>query len=192
MVTTELIRELKNGNVTAFEQVFEQLYDHVWSICFKYTRCRESSEEITHDSFMLLWQNRHLIDLERGINAYLSTIARNEVFRWIKKQATENTKRQALQAQFATFKDIDSENALHANMDLSRLRKFINNFPEKRRRVFELVKLGELTYNEAAEQLSISRDAVKDHMMKANRSLMQLKKNGEFLYHIVVLLMLLY
>lgn len=188
MATIELISAFKDGDTKAFEELFDMLYDHVWSICFKYTRSQEASEELTHDSFILLWQNRDRVDIDQGITAYLSTITRNEVFRWIKKQSIENTRRAQLASDIIQMPGADAEQALNANMDLKKLKHFLNSFPEKRRRVFELVKINELSYNEVAEQLSISRDAVKDHMIKANRTLLRLKKKGEFLYHLPFLL----
>ncbi|EDM37275.1 putative ECF-type RNA polymerase [Pedobacter sp. BAL39] len=182
-----VIQRFREGDASAFRKIYHCFYNDIWSVCFKYSRNEEVAEELTHDAFLILWQKRELIDPEQGVKAYLFSIARHEVFRWLKKNALNAVfkaehKVQLLNDQRSVRQDI----AIDAALDLARMKTFLDGFPPKRRKVFELIKFGELSYNEVAERLSISRDAVKDHMVKANQSIRKLNSTGEFTYGFIL------
>lgn len=187
-----IIHEFQSGDPLAFKRIYHRYFNDVYSVCFKYTRNTEATEELTHDAFVILWQKCNLIDPAQGVKAYLLTIARNEVFRWIKKQAANTAMREEMKLKIIQNQEcIQQDLATDASIDLQRVKEFLNGFPAKRKKVFELIKFEQLSYAEVAEQLSISRDTVKDHMIKANRSLNELNLNGEFSYGCILLCFLL-
>lgn len=188
MLSQDVIYAFKEGDSRAFKNLYNLFYDDVWSLCYKYTRNHETAEELAHDSFLLLWENHSAVDPEQGVKPYLLTITRNEVFRWLRKSAGNAAMKEALKKQFIHEQQaVRQDVAMEATLDLLRFKECLNALPAKRKKVFELIRFSDLTYNEVAVLLSISRDAVKDHMIKANKSLLKLKNSGEFTYHLLLL-----
>lgn len=180
MPETPLILKFKAGNPEAFKEIYHLFFEQVYNICFRYTRRHEVAEELTHDAFVLLWQKYDLIDPVLDVKAYLVTIARHEAFRWIKKNAQQESVKAKVQTQLiAQQESVRQDLSADSSLDLERIKNFLHSFPAKRRKVFEMVRFDEMSYNEVAEKLAISRDAVKDHMVKANRSIRKFNAESE-------------
>lgn len=193
MLGHDVIQNFKEGNREAFENIYAMFHQQIFTYCFRYTLSRESAEELTHDVFLHLWKTRDYINPEIGIKGYISTVSKNVVFTWLRNMSRSKKMKAELEAYFAKEQEeMLPEKRIDATHDLGTLRNTLSCLPPKRKLVFEMIRFREMTYNEVAEHLSISRDAVKDHMVKANQVIKVMKENKTYLDYISIFYFLLF
>ncbi|WP_442590059.1 RNA polymerase sigma factor [Pedobacter sp. AW31-3R] len=193
MLCQTIIQNFKQGDPEAFERIYALFYKQIFSYCYRYTLSRESAEELTHDIFLRLWNTRDFVDPETGIKGYLITLSKNIVFTWLRNAGRSKKMRAEIQSYFTNEQsEFLPEKQMEATHDLNVMRNHLNCLPPKRKLVFEMIRFREMTYNEVADQLSISRDAVKDHMVKANKVIESMKKNKTYLDYVSIFYLLIY
>ncbi|MGG5902294.1 RNA polymerase sigma factor [Sphingobacterium daejeonense] len=191
MSEVNLIYKFRAADPDAFREVYNRYFDEVYKFCFFFAKEEEAAKDLAHDTFVLLWQNCDLLDPDQGIKPYLLTVARNAVHRWHKTQARDILFKEELKDRFQYRQDnVRQDLVSDASLDLAHVKSFLNTFPAKRRKVFEMVRFDDLSYSEVAEKLCISRDAVKDHMVKANRSLRKFRDEGEISFEFLLAAMI--
>ena len=80
-IDATVLRRLKEGDETAFESIYWKYNSHVFNFINSLLYDRVLSEDITQSVFMKIWERRESIDLDKGFDAYLFTIARNMVYK---------------------------------------------------------------------------------------------------------------
>lgn len=53
----QLVMELRNGSVDAFEELYHRYKRHVFTFCLKLTGDRSLAEDATHDTFLKMHLN---------------------------------------------------------------------------------------------------------------------------------------
>lgn len=72
-----LLREIKNGSVTAFAQFYERYASRVLHIATRIVGDQMEAEDICHDLFLEVWKKADQYDPERGsVEAWLAVKAR--------------------------------------------------------------------------------------------------------------------
>lgn len=56
-----------------FKKIFEQFYPDLCNFSFSFVKRVEIAEDIVQDIFLMLWENRHKLQLHTSVRAYLFT-----------------------------------------------------------------------------------------------------------------------
>lgn len=193
MLGQDIIQNFTEGDPEAFEKVYSIFYKQIYNYCYRYSLSRENAEELTHDIFLHLWNTRTYIKPEQGVKGYLLTVSKNIVFTWLRNASRKKRMQSELETYFIReHEELLPEKRIDATFSLSSLRTALNVLPPKRKVVFEMIRFKDMTYNEVADHLSISRNAVKDHMVKANRVVEAIKTNKEYLDYITLFYFLVF
>lgn len=144
------------------------IMDHYTPVIYPYllywVKNAELVQEISQDVFISVWRNRHRLREVSNFSGYIYTIARNKAISAInadlsrmrnevKEEAPEITATSAPQVELKELSSV---------IDAA-----VATLPPKRKEVFRLSREEELTYEEIAERLNISRNTVKGHMVAA-------------------------
>ncbi len=171
--TQELLARLKNGDMLAFDQVYE-LYSHkLFSFVFKILKNEAEADDIVQEVFVKIWESRwSLVDFKL-LNSYIFTIAYNHSIDHIRKRISNNKylehlKNSAVVNFTPTIISQIEFNELHNQVE-----KLIANLPERQKQVYLLHREEGLTYPEIAEKMGISKNTVENHMVKALKYLRQ-------------------
>jgi RNA polymerase sigma-70 factor, ECF subfamily len=161
----DLSRRIHNGDHEAFRLFFERYQAQLLGYLMRRNIPRAEAEDLLQQTFITIWENRSRLDESRSIRAFLFKIATNRSLNLIR----DNRKFTA-EADFDEGNMPDSgaasspqEHAIYADVQ-SNLHGAIAELPEKRRAVFELCFIQELTYRETAEILEISVKTVENQM----------------------------
>jgi RNA polymerase sigma-70 factor (ECF subfamily) len=176
-----LFIRIANGDGESFTVLFKRYFDRLKWNAVKMLKSEFWAEEIIQDVFMQLWTNRErLIDIESP-SAYLFHITANRCLDRIRHQNREVKAQYLLnQAHF------DQPGSLQQNSyDIRLIETMINEavrlLPEKGRQVFKLQRTGNFSYQEIADQLGISKNTVRNHMVKSLHFIrVYLAEKGEF------------
>ncbi len=165
-----LLELIANGSEDAFSKLFERHKNVIYSHAFHFTQSEFVAEEITQDVFLKCWLKREtLIEIET-VEAWLFTITKNLCFNHLKTKAREWKFKNALaHADEPVEENIESYLAVKEQQDL--LRKAIDHLSAKQKLIFTLNRDGGMKNAEIAEQLHLSPNTVKTHMVSALRSI---------------------
>lgn len=165
----ELLERMKRGDEDAFTSVYRQYHPSLYVYILRYCKIPSLAEDLVHDVFLKIWEIRERIDPERPFSAYLYKITRNHVFKTLQKVATDRVLREHILARLNTG-DTNPPEQLVDTKEYDRLfHEALNQMPPQRLNVFRLCRQEGRSYDEAAEILGISRNAVKKHMVLSMR-----------------------
>ena len=164
-----LARRIKDGDAAAFKAFFERHYDVLYGYLRRRGLAGAVCEDLIQNAFLAIWERRSEIDEQKSLRAFLFKICYTRAlnhFRDTAKFASPTLLNEPI-APAAPDRDTD-----HALMQQA-LHTAVEALPERRRAVFELCFLQELTYREAAEALGVSIKTVENqmgHALKAIRA----------------------
>ncbi|SJZ66188.1 RNA polymerase sigma-70 factor, ECF subfamily [Chitinophaga eiseniae] len=168
----ECISKIREGDATAFQELFYAYKDALFGYACKLCRSTEMAEEAVQEVFMKVWINRQQLDPTLSIRAYLHTAVRHCVFNILKKAALDENLRQSV-FRHQPVSVNTTEEAVNA-ADLQRAKsRVLDMLPPQRKLIFCLSRVEGLSHEEIALRLGISRNTVKDQIVKASRFLRQ-------------------
>ena len=172
-ITQELLTRLKNGDMLAFDQVYE-LYSHkLFSFIFKILKNEAEADDIVQEVFVKIWESRDNLSDYKLLNSYIFTIAYNNSIDLIRKRINNNKYLEHLKNSSVIQITPSVISEVEFNELNSQVEKLISNLPERQKQVYLLHREQGLTNPEIAEQLGISKNTVENHMVKALKYLRQ-------------------
>lgn len=161
-----LLNELKNGDADAFLELYNIYHANLYHYVLRFVKSPAIAEDILQDVFLKLWEIRKTVNPDLCFSAYLYRISRNYVFKFLKKISTDES------LQLRVMQDLE-KNITDTDIRL-RWKEYediflhaIAQLPPQRRKVFRLCREEGKTYDQAAAELGISRNTVKEHMVMA-------------------------
>jgi RNA polymerase sigma-70 factor (ECF subfamily) len=162
----ELLGKMRNGDKLAFEIIYHRykglLYVHV----AKHLKDQEEAQDIIHDIFLNLWQNRGVLRIEGNLTAYLYQSVRNRVINHQLKSQRANDYVNSFMG-FLAHSRVDTDHLVREKMLRERIETEIAALPEKMRIVFEMSRKEGLSHKEIAERLKLSEQSVRSHVKGA-------------------------
>ncbi|MCL3853185.1 MULTISPECIES: RNA polymerase sigma-70 factor [Parabacteroides] len=186
-IDATVLRRLKEGDETAFESIYWKYNSHVFNFINSLLYDRVLSEDITQSVFMKIWERRESIDLDKGFDAYLFTIARNMVYKETENRLLSESAFYALSQQ-----QTNEDFLMEEKIDADSLRLYIDNLieqlPLSRKEIFKLSRREHLSNKEIAARLSISEKTVETQLYRSLRFLKEKLSNDHLLAILLVVL----
>lgn len=178
------------GSREAFTVFYRRHAAQLYANIIAFVKDPIEAEEAVQEIFARIWQKREQLSINTNIAGYLNTACRNiviDTFRRAKKDRTLLEKLKAVAMEDEQQSEADAEKQVQEQWAL--LQRALDILPPQRRKVFELCKINGVSYPEACEQLGISLPTLKEHIMKAKRSIQDhLGGQGEVAVVLLVLL----
>jgi RNA polymerase sigma-70 factor (ECF subfamily) len=165
-----LVSQLKEGNESAFSELFILFRPKIINTSKRMYLCNEDAEEISQEVFLIIWKNRQSLKCELSFNAYLLTILKSLIIKKSRKEA----KRVAYEKYAINFQDQfsdDSERILE-NQELESIAlEAVSNLPDYQKEVYILKNQQNMGTEEIAVKMGISKRTVENHIYKATKSI---------------------
>jgi RNA polymerase sigma-70 factor (ECF subfamily) len=180
----ELITRIKAGDAAAFRIVFDSYSNKLFYFSLKFLKEKESCQEVVQEVFMSLWINREKLDTQYPIAPYLYTITRRLTLNVLRQMASSQIAMEKMWLNLQTTTNETEE--LVFMEDLERFtEQVLGSLPKQQQLVYRMSRQQELSYDEIAEELNISRNTVKNHLVSALKTLRtQLQKAFSILYEL--------
>jgi len=179
------VKCLINGDEEAFVALYQKYHRKIYYTALKMTQSDEMAQDVTQDVFLKIWDTRATLNPVKNFAAYISTICRNDIFDVFKKATHEEAAKKELK-QFAEITESGQDDDDFYEIYKNLLDKAIAELPPQRRKIFELCKLQEKSYDEVARSMNISRSTVQDHIVKANKCIREyLLTHGNFSFAVL-------
>jgi RNA polymerase sigma-70 factor (ECF subfamily) len=152
------------GDRVAFERLYRQHVNRVFSLCARMVNDRGRAEELTQDVFVRAWDKLHLF---RGESAFGTWLHRMTVNLVLNARKTDGRQR----ARYEDDEDGDGVNLLvaqsHSPGDRMDLEAAIARLPKGARRVFTLHDIEGYKHEEIAGMLGVTTGATKAQLHRA-------------------------
>lgn len=130
-----------------------------------YSKSAPLAQDIVQDVFLKIWEKRETLPDIQNFEDYLFIMARNRIISEFRKNLSRPV-------------DISRHDALEGNIPLpdeqlsfkqsqELVNKAVDLLPAQRKIVFQLSRTEGLSYGQIAEKLGISKNTVKEHIVKA-------------------------
>jgi RNA polymerase sigma-70 factor (family 1) len=161
-----LVNRLKQSDEAAFRLLYDYHKSKLYGYCFKFTRCGETAKEIVHDVFVKLWEEREQLNADLNITAFLFTIAKHKLINHI-KQGVRNAAHVQAQLRSSSEASSSTEQGIEYGNYLELAHQAITRLPPQRQLIFNMSRQQELSHQEIALQLGISKNTVKEQIAQA-------------------------
>ena len=150
-----------------FDELFQLYYKDLSGFIYSLVSDKEVTRDLVHDLFFNLWKNRETLDPERSVKSYLFTMARNHALNYLKHQRVV-----ALNT-WNVVEEYQSLNEGREDMEqrLEQVRKRMAELPDRQREVVVKCCVEGKMYREIAQELNISENTVKTHLLRAMKFL---------------------
>lgn len=183
-----VILRLQKGDSDAFLELYNHYHAALYHYVLRFVKSPAIAEDVLQDVFLKIWEIKSRLDPALSFKAYLYRICRNSVFKLLKKMAVDENLRVQVMQQFAqSVADADLK-VLWQQYEVI-LQAAINRLPPQRQKVFKLCREEGKTYDQVAEELGISRNTVKEHMVLAMKLIREhVDQYGDTPTHFIFLL----
>jgi len=161
---------MKGGDSDSFNKLFDRYWERLYAVVFSVCSDREVCSEIVHDIFLNLWLKREKLQIN-NFKAYILASARYHVYRHVK-----SLKKQSLEYhEDLEFSGLSVDNEGELNLRYLELEKNVDRqldeLPGRCREIYTLSRREQLSNDEIASRLDISKRTVENQLTYALRHL---------------------
>ncbi|WP_455639946.1 RNA polymerase sigma-70 factor [Parabacteroides sp.] len=162
----------------AFNQLFTDYQGRFIRFANTYVRDMDVAEDFTIEALMYYWENRHSLEANSNIPAYILTIIKNKCLNYlqhlqVREEANEQIKNHAdweLNTRISTLEVCDPNELFSAEAQ-EIVNKTLASLPEQTRTIFMMSRYENKSHKEIAETLGITTKGVEYHISKALKKL---------------------
>jgi RNA polymerase sigma-70 factor (ECF subfamily) len=162
----ELIRMLILGDTTAFAELYQLYRDKIFSFAFILTKSSTTAEEVVQEVFLKLWTKRDQIDVNQSFTAYLRKITYHQVITFFRKTKRDKALQQELYNNMMLLQQTSQDELVEKQLQKV-YREAIQQLPPQKRKIYLLSREQDLTYEEIAGAMGLSKNTVRNHMTEA-------------------------
>lgn len=162
---TDWILALKEGNLDAFNELFDRYSKRLYHFSIGYLKSSENAKEIVQEIFLKIWDNRTELSAEKSLESYLFTIARNGILNTIRKSKSEQAYLHYVKIH--PQKNVLLDDELNFNELEKALQEAIDQLSPRRKEIFILSREKSMSNAEIAEKMNISVKTVENQMTSA-------------------------
>ncbi|MET3114797.1 RNA polymerase sigma-70 factor (family 1) [Pedobacter sp. CG_S7] len=188
----ELITRIINSDRKAFSLLYSHHLNNLYRYIYLFTKSRETSEEIVQNVFIKIWEHRENLKNINSFKAYIYRCAKNQLLDKIRRNQAETKMFFSIKPDTEESEEKSDNNIIYSQY-YQIVQDAIKLLPEKRKRIVELRTQEDLTLDEIAEKLSISKFVVKKQLYAGLHFVREyLQKYGELSSVLIPFLSLFY
>lgn len=160
-------------NIVEFTILFNRYKKKIYNYLLRMTSDTMLVEDMVQNVFLKLYENLGSIRNKEGVNFWLITTARNELYSHFRKAKRKSEDHRE------DIDEIDAEEpvSLEYEFDMRELKNMImkelDTLPEEQKEIFILKEYSGLNYKEIADVMNIDVELVKSRLYKTRQKLMK-------------------
>ncbi|MDO5664334.1 MAG: RNA polymerase sigma-70 factor [Bacteroidia bacterium] len=170
---TVLLKEIKKGNVQAFEQTYKRYYYRLKGFAMNFITNADEVDDIIQECFLIVWEKRENLAVI-SLPSLLFKIVRNSCLNHLKHASVVNKHIEKYypisemeeRLYYADFGLDASQKLLYDELN-EQVDSVMQQLPQRCKEVFVLSRENGLKNREIAQKLEISTTAVEKHIRKA-------------------------
>ncbi len=162
----KLVSLLAEDSEYAFQLLYDRHRNRIYKTATRFLKSPILAQEVVQDVFLKLWFSRKNLKADQPIEAWLHTVAKNNIINRLKKISNEWKAMNEL----PFIKESQTNSTSNTVQDIEYttiLNEAIDNLPEQQKKAFILSRIENLTYIQIGERLQLSPLTVKTHISRA-------------------------
>ncbi len=164
-----LLQQIAAGNEKAFQSLFNSYNAKLYHYIFGFVKSPQVAEELVMDVFLKLWLGRDLLVQIQKFDGFLFRVAHNKIIDFLRYSAKDQKLKNLLLSQMKTSSGLDADYSLINREYEEKVRESIDLLSPQRKKVYKLAHEEDLTHDQIAVQLRISKSTVNNHIVEAKR-----------------------
>lgn len=162
------------SEIKKFNQLFSDYQGIFIRFANTYIQHKETAEDITIDSLMYYWENRHTLAPDSNIPAYIMEVVKHKCLNYLRNQrvredielSLQNHQDRVRKLKITSLEACDPEELF--STEAQRLvNEALARMPEKTRTIFIMSRYENKKHKEIAEHFNMSAKSVEFHISKA-------------------------
>ena len=160
----EILARIAEDDQRAFTMLVEQYTATIYTHVLAYLKSASRAEEITQDIFMNVWKHRKELPAITNFRGYLYVMTRNRTHSAFRERMLnlETTEKDELETG-----GMNPAGTLEFRQLSETLLQGIDLLPPRRKQIFTMSRFDDLSYEEIATKIGISKSAVNKHIIEA-------------------------
>jgi RNA polymerase sigma-70 factor (ECF subfamily) len=161
----QLLNKISQGNELAFKSLFERYRNQLYTYLFKITKSSQTAEEIVLDVFLKIWHGRQTITQIENFDQFLFRVAHNMAIDFLKSPKRNPLLQQEVwNLMHEPKSEENADNKLLLKNTEAIIGQAIDKLSPQRQKVFYLHHHLDLTNEEIAQKLNLTKNTVRNHL----------------------------
>lgn len=157
------------GDEQAFKVLFHEYRGRLFYYVSRFIKSEQVAEELVLDVFMKIWLGRELVVNIQSFDAFLFRVAHNKSIDFLRSAANDQRLKELLWEEIQAASGEQPDLQLQVREFEAKIRTAVALLPPQSQKVYKLSREQELTHDQIAERLHISKATVNNHIVAAQR-----------------------
>lgn len=167
----QLFQRLKDGDVAAFDIIYDRYWNRLYRLVYKILQNRAASEDIVQDTFVKLWEKKDVIE-NTNILGYLWTISYRLLLKTLEKGHLKKHLPDDI-AKPATGATANADNLVNLKELQAKVSTCVESLPAQCKKIYLLSREQNMPVKEIAASLGLQPKTVEYQITVALRRLRQ-------------------
>ncbi|HEY4206537.1 MAG TPA: sigma-70 family RNA polymerase sigma factor [Puia sp.] len=158
---TALICRLKNGDLTAFDELYLKYYTLLCASAYFFLKNGQEAKDLVQSLFLDIWDRQLYVQFHEDIKGYLFLAVKHRCINHLKKQQVQDRTRRGYAA---LLEEDGTEEMIYEEGDYGRLQAALKEMPDQKKRAIQMVYIHGKRYQDAADTMRISINSLKTHL----------------------------
>lgn len=174
----ELVERLQNGEVEAFDLIYEKYSVKLYAFGLKYLKSKDEAEELVQTVFLKLWENHKKLKKEASFKSYVFTIAYNDICKLFRKRNYQQ--RFIEDTLYENSHSSESESNIDFNSVHERVNQIMDKLPKRQKTIFLKSRLEFKSSKEIGEEIGLSPGTVDNYISESLKFIRSRLKKEDF------------
>lgn len=177
----ELIVKAKNGDLTAFEEIYRLTSGFVFNVALRIVRCQADAEDVTQEVFVKMHKHLSQFGFQSSLKTWLYRITVNTAISHCRKNTGEAKIIAKYKNHLATEPASEPfANPIHKKDNETIVATLLARLDPDQRTCIVLREMEGLAYHEIAEIMNIPMNTVRSRLHRARETLLEFAKKETF------------
>jgi len=168
-IEKELLARVSAGDEQAFRDLFDSYYGQLYHYIFGFIKSKQVAEELVMDVFLKIWLGRDIIPQIHNFNAFLFRVAHNKSIDFLRSVARDPKFQDLLWKNIQPANNVPADSSILVQEYEDKLREAVSLLPPQRKKVYQLSREQDMTHDQIAAQLNLSKHTINNHIVEAQR-----------------------
>ncbi|MEO6687017.1 MAG: sigma-70 family RNA polymerase sigma factor [Dyadobacter sp.] len=163
---SSILKQISEGDEKAFSEIYARFKPDLFRLVYKILKSSDLANDTCQEVFIKIWEDRQNLTEVHSFRNYLLVAGKNHSLNVLKKVASEERR---LSGFIQNYSDAYNgiEDKVQSDEYRSFLQKIMSTLTPQSKKVFQLCRQQGLSYDEAAENMGVSKSLIKKHMVRS-------------------------
>lgn len=185
-IEKELLAQVANGDEESFKCLFNGYNKKLFNYISTIIKSPQVAEEIVMDVFLKIWLGKEIITQIENFDAFLFRMAHNKSIDFLRSVARDPKFKDLLWDEIQLSGSDQTDTLILKKEFETKLREAVSLLSVQRRKAWQLSRNEEMSHEQIAQRLGLSKNTVNNHIVEAQRFIRSyLAKNLDIAYFLL-------